>query len=151
MSIAVVDPALSGKESRIARWNFDADEVVQHVRRNHDGASLCFDLPWPTPPQHSDLRLYVRFTTYDGRRLEANLPIEVQLADDGPGKWRKSKVSLAGNDDDGSSDSGPAMSDGRAVKHRSVYQADAADDNSGSGDAPPSKGKHAAPAWQPYR
>ena len=79
VSIVVVDPALAGREARIARWNFDADEVAQHVRRNRDGGSLHFELPWPTPPQHSDLRLFVRFTTYDGRRLEANLPIEVQL------------------------------------------------------------------------
>ena len=88
----VVDPALEGRAARIARWDFDADEVADHVRRNRDGGSLQFELPWPTQPQHSDLRLFVRFITFDGRRLEANLPIEVQLGDFGflDHGWRKS-------------------------------------------------------------
>jgi hypothetical protein len=92
VSIIVVDPALEGKASKIARWDFDADEVAKHVRRNREGAALQFELPWPKIPEHGDLRLFVRFTTYDGRKLEANLPIEVQLT--GSGGW-KQKLEVA--------------------------------------------------------
>jgi hypothetical protein len=94
VSIVVVDPALDGKASKIARWDFDADEVAKHVRRNREGAALQFELSWPKLPTHSDLRLFVRFTTYDGRKLEANLPIEVQLM--ASGGWKqKPEVSPA--------------------------------------------------------
>jgi hypothetical protein len=94
VSIVVVDPAIEGKASKIARWDFDADEVAKHVRRNREGAALQFELPWPKMPEHSDLRLFVRFTTYDGRKLEANLPIEVQLTSGGGWK-QKQEVSPA--------------------------------------------------------
>jgi hypothetical protein len=96
VSIVVVDPALEGRASKIARWDFDAEEAAKRVRRNRDGAAMQFELPWPKQPEHSDLRLFVRFTTYDGRKLEANLPIEVQLAG---GTWTKSRVALAGHEE----------------------------------------------------
>jgi hypothetical protein len=97
ISIAVVDPAIEGDAGRIAKWNFEADKIAQYVRRNHDGGSLRFELHWPTPPEHSDLRLFVRFTTFDGRRLEANLPIEAQVAGGERTKhsWTRSMASLA--------------------------------------------------------
>ena len=97
ISIVVVDPAIEGNAGRIARWSFDADQIAQYVRRNHDGGSLRFELHWPSSPEHSDLRLFVRFTTFDGRRLEANLPIEAQVADAESAKhrWTKSMASLA--------------------------------------------------------
>jgi hypothetical protein len=97
ISIVVVDPALEGREAKIARWDFDSEEVARHVRRNRDGGSLQFELPWPKPPEHSDLRLFVRFTAFDGRKLEANLPIEARLTDTSERHWSKSKVALAGN------------------------------------------------------
>ena len=101
VSIVVVDPALEGRAARIARWDFEADDLADHVRRNRDGGSLQFELPWSTQPEHSDLRVFVRFTTYDGRRLEANLPIEVPLGDFGflDHGWRKSTVAVRGKSD----------------------------------------------------
>ena len=92
VSIVVVDPQLEGREAKIARWDFESDEVEKHVRKNRDGGSLQFELPWPTMPQHNDLRVFVRFTGFDGRRREANLPIDIQtqgpqLAERG---WTKS-------------------------------------------------------------
>jgi hypothetical protein len=96
VSIVVVDPALEGRAAKIARWDFDAEEDAKCVRRNRDGAAMQFELPWPKQPEHGDLRLFVRFTTYDGRKLEANLPIEVQLAG---GSWTKSRVALAAHEE----------------------------------------------------
>jgi hypothetical protein len=102
VSIVVVDPALEGSAARIAKWSYDSDQIAQYVRRNHDGGSLRFELHWPTPPEHSDLRLFVRFTTFDGRRLEANLPIDVQVSDAEAAKhrWTRSMASLAKHLDD---------------------------------------------------
>jgi hypothetical protein len=132
VSIVVVDPALEGSAARIARWNFDSDEVQQHVRRNHDGGSLQFELPWPSPPEHSDLRVFVRFTTFDGRRLEANLPIDVQagVADAGPHDWKKTALSAAarsGVDADAFDESSAAPHTAAGDSHGSVYQPDDSD------------------------
>ncbi len=139
VTIVVVDPKLPKSEARIARWKFDGEEVAQHVRRNRDGGSLHFELPWPTPPEHSDLRLFVRFVTYDGRRLDASLPIEVQLAGDGPGKWRKSKAPVAENEED------------HPNTRRSVYEPSRADDPTETASASSQRSERGAPSWSPTR
>ena len=125
LSIVVVDPALEGRAARIARWDFEADELPDHVRRNRDGGSLQFELPWPTQPQHNDLRVFARFTTYDGRRLEANLPIDVPLGDFGflDHGWRKSTTAIvaktrAVSEVTNTSESAPSSN------RRSVYETD---------------------------
>lgn len=127
VSIVVIDPALQGSAGRLARWDFDADEVPQHVRRNHDGGSLQFQLPWPSPPQHSDLRVFVRFSTFDGRRLEANLPIDVQInpADSRPRGWKKlSASSQSESIADQFADAQPAA---HRAQQNSVYEAEDSD------------------------
>jgi hypothetical protein len=107
VSIVVVDPKLQGEAARIGKWTFEADEAQHHVRRNSDGGSFHFELPWQKTPEHSDLRLFVRFTTYDGRRLEANLPIEVQMADT-QGGWKKSTSPPPEKAIEATADSSPA-------------------------------------------
>ena len=158
VSIVVVDPALEGSAARIARWNFDSDEVAKHVRRNRDGGSLQFELPWQTPPVHSDLRLFVRFTTYDGRRLEANLPIELQSAksDAAGSEWKKRTVSPATLDEAATEDrtspsSTDASGDSDRAKKRGVYQAGASTADSSSTDDSPREARQSRPAWSPYR
>ncbi|HTQ39228.1 MAG TPA: hypothetical protein VMJ32_09370 [Pirellulales bacterium] len=171
VSIVVVDPALEGSAARIARWDFDADAVPQHVRRNHDGASLQFELPWQTPPAHSDLRVFVRFTTFDGRRLEANLPIDVQVAggDSGPRDWKKSTASSSPRSAaDAFADADPQAAAG-ADRHDSVYQPDDGDAGpaltaaplasqptpaatpSGASNDKPLLDASRRPVWSPYR
>ena len=151
LSIVVVDPALEGRAARIARWDFEADELADHVRRNRDGGSLQFELPWPTQPQHNDLRVFARFTTYDGRRLEANLPIDVPLGDFGflDHGWRKSTTAI--------STKTPAAADARAASEsapssnrRSVYETDDNDSESPVSDTAP-RAASQRPAWSPNR
>ncbi|NUQ61759.1 MAG: hypothetical protein HUU20_04675 [Pirellulales bacterium] len=76
ISVVVLDPALSGDAARVARWDFTPEEISQMAA--DDGIRL--EMVWPqSPPSHSRLKLYVRYTTDDGRRLEANCPIEVAI------------------------------------------------------------------------
>jgi hypothetical protein len=152
LTIVVVDPALEGRAARIARiarWDFEANELADHVRRNRDGGSLQFELPWPTQPQHNDLRVFARFTTYDGRRLEANLPIDVPLGDFGflDHGWRKSTTTIGANT--------PAVAEVPSetvpsANRRSVYETDEKDDEPA---APEPAGREASrrPAWSPNR
>jgi hypothetical protein len=150
VSIVVVDPALTGPESRIARWNFESDEVAGHVRKNHDGGSLQFELPWPKLPEHSDLRLFVRFTTFDGRRLEANLPIDVKLAESNPNGWTKAKTAVVVHSPD-SNNHDADWSDASQFK-RSIYDRNSDDSDSGTAaDTPQREASRSRPAWSPYR
>jgi hypothetical protein len=151
VSIVVVDPALDGRAGRIARWDFESDEVAQHVRRNREGGSLQFELPWPTPPQHNDLRLYVRFTTFDGRRLEANLPIDVPLADFGfvDHGWRKSSMPSPAKPSTSPGKSAAADEAG-STNRSSVYEAS---NQIAEPQTPEDKPREVArrPAWSPNR
>jgi len=84
MSVAVLDPAITdaqGKALRIARWDFSAAEVAGMFRRSPTGPAIYLTMVWPErPPQHSKLRLFVRYITADGRKLLAEAPIEVALS-----------------------------------------------------------------------
>ena len=151
LSIVVVDPALEGRAARIARWDFEADELAGHIRRNRDGGSLQFELPWPTQPQHNDLRVFARFTTYDGRRLEANLPIDVPLGDFGflDHGWRKSTTAIDPKrasvaEVANISESAPSSN------RRSVYETDDKDDEPAAPE-PAAPEASRRPAWSPNR
>ncbi len=146
VTIVVVDPALEGSESRIARWNFEAEEVAKYVRRGRESGTLQFELPWPTPPAHTDLRLFVRFTTYDGRRLEANLPIEVQTAgsDSSSQDWKRSAAKSTNPDS-------TAAAPESEPRKRSVYDSKNTDETPAEPDDKPREAKSDGPAWSPYR
>lgn len=84
ISIVVLDPGLKdeeGKAARVARWDFSAAETTAMFRRTGATGAIHLMMTWPEdPPKHSKLHLFVRYVTADGRKLEANQPIEVALA-----------------------------------------------------------------------
>ena len=64
VSIMLVDPTRDGPESRIARWDFSADEAAQSWKKTFVGEGLQFQLPWPSEaPPVGKLRLYARLVT----------------------------------------------------------------------------------------
>jgi len=80
VSMVVIDPAISGPEARVARWDFSTKEAKAHYRETLFGKAYRFDLLWPhDAPQHEKLRLFVRLTTPDGQRLETQQTIHVKL------------------------------------------------------------------------
>ncbi len=92
VSVVVMDPALEGDATRVARWDFASREVTNHFQNTAFGSGLHFELPWPgRPPQNRDLRLFVRFTTADGTKINADAPIEVRAASDPPRVDRQTK------------------------------------------------------------
>lgn len=81
VSVVVLDPALQGEAARVARWDFTAEEIaaITQSTRLADGIHLA--MTWPgNPPAHNQLRLFARYTTADGRKLQAETPIEVDVA-----------------------------------------------------------------------
>lgn len=82
ISVVLIDPALSGEAARVARWDFTAEETAAMYRKSGSAEGFHLELRWPdgTSLAHDDLRLFVRYTTADGRKLQAEKPIEIALA-----------------------------------------------------------------------
>jgi len=81
-SVALIDPAATGEQARLARWDFT---VAETERMMHAGAEpgIHLRLPWRSAPPHDRLKVFVRFTTRDGRKLQAERLIAVALGDAG--------------------------------------------------------------------
>jgi hypothetical protein len=78
--VVVVDPALPGEDARLGRWDLSADEVAQAFVHMPSRSGILLHLPWREKiPVHSRLHLFVRLITGDGRKLQRDLPIEVEL------------------------------------------------------------------------
>ncbi len=130
VSVVAMDPALEGDAARVARWDFSSDEVTNHYMSTVFGRGLQFELPWPSkPPAASELVVFVRFTTEDGQKLNAEANIKI----DTPG----------GNVQD------------RQTKRPASRQADRKSEpreptpaNQRDREAPRTAGR---PEWQPYR
>ena len=88
MNVAVLDPALPGDAARVGRWNFTAAETASLFCRTASGPAIHLAMGWPdNPPKHNKLRVFVRYITSDGRRLEANQPIEIALPGERVARW----------------------------------------------------------------
>jgi hypothetical protein len=81
INVVLLDPALSGQRARLARWDFAAAET-QGMIRTGSQPGIHLRLPWSSTPAHDRLKVFVRYTTRDGRKLQAERLIAVAL--DGP-------------------------------------------------------------------
>jgi hypothetical protein len=96
LQVVVLDPALSGSQARVARWDISAAEATARLA---DGPQrgIHLALPWPDrPPAHNRLHLFVRYVTSDGRKLQADDVVEVALPGDGSRGWTPARHSPAG-------------------------------------------------------
>ena len=90
VQVAVLDPKLPGQEARVARWNLTAAETAGQLRGGAD-SGIHLTLPWRNNrPKHAKLHLFVRYLTGDGRKVEADQPIEVVLPGDRAAGWTPS-------------------------------------------------------------
>ena len=82
---------VGGEAARVARWDFTAAETAAMFRRTGAGAAIHLTTAWPgDPPAHRKLHLFVRYVTADGRKLQADAPIEVALRGDKTARWTPS-------------------------------------------------------------
>jgi hypothetical protein len=81
VSVVLLDRGLAGEAARVARWDLTAEQVATLFRRLDVGEGIYLELPWSAaPPVHGHLHLFVRYTTRDGRRLEASRELDITLA-----------------------------------------------------------------------
>jgi len=83
ISVVVVDPAVKGDTARVARWDFTTADTASMFRRTAAGPAIHIEAAWSEGlPTHDKLHVFVRYMTADGRKLEADQPIEIALADE---------------------------------------------------------------------
>jgi hypothetical protein len=88
VSIVLLDPVKSGDAARVARWNFDAAEMTQAISQNGDARGIQLQLPWPSrAPENSQLRLFVRYETADGRKIQTERDLFIKLAGQYSERW----------------------------------------------------------------
>ena len=72
ISVVLIDTTLSGDAARVARWEIPSREALTHFRGSTRARGLHLLLKWPQArPVSSDLRLFVRLTSFDGRHFDA--------------------------------------------------------------------------------
>jgi hypothetical protein len=98
VAVVLLDPAYQGEAGtqqdsvRVARWDLTAAETAARFRRTGPDGHVHLQLPWPgDPPRHGRLYLFVRYTTGDGRNLQAEGPVEVSLPGQPGRRWAPAK------------------------------------------------------------
>ena len=81
VSVVLIDPALSGDESRVARWDFKANDIARLIAKTPRAEGIQLNLRWPArPPEHERLVVFVRYTGAEGEQFEASQSILIDLA-----------------------------------------------------------------------
>jgi hypothetical protein len=137
VSVVVIDPAQQGEAARVARWDFSTEQVAAMAQTTRLSEGIHLALTWPDkPPAHGQLHLFVRYTTSDGRKLQAERQIEVDL----PGRQARRWTQATSDEPPAPSDSAmvPAASSPARVATRPA-------------PAEPSPPKRRRPTWSPNR
>ena len=88
VSIALLDPAKVGDAARVARWNFDAAETKEAIQAVGSARGIHLEMPWPSrAPENGQLKLFVRYETPDGRKLEAQRDVFIKLPGQFSERW----------------------------------------------------------------
>jgi hypothetical protein len=84
ITVVVLDYAYQGQQSskaQVARWDLAQSDVERFLEESPPDEGIQLHLFWPEhAPEHERLRVHVRYHTADGRRLESQEDVRVQLA-----------------------------------------------------------------------
>jgi hypothetical protein len=95
VAVVLIDPSKTGPAAKLARWDFPAAETAKLFRGNGIARGMYVECPWPDrPPDNNQLHLYVRYTTRDGRKLEADQSVEVALPGEKAARWTQAGPEL---------------------------------------------------------
>ncbi len=88
ISVVVWDTTTPGNATRVARWDFSADEVAAVLRDSDPKEGIRLAMPWPEGrPSHRQLQLFARYTTDAGQKLQADCPIAIALNAQQANNW----------------------------------------------------------------
>lgn len=142
ISVVLLDYEKRGNddEARLGRWDLDAQQVERSMTNNDLERGVHLQLAWADKkPVGSRLLVAVRYTTADGRKLEAQRDVFVTLPGQLSQRWtpRSSTQAAARGDDSINVARQPSETDGAALERRD----------------PPAVVPASAerPTWRPYR
>lgn len=128
VSVVLLDPAYSGKEAFVGRWDFDTTDSAKYLKRTLLGKGVHLKLPWTEgKPEHESLQLHVRYSNEQGEVLQQKKDIQVDLRGNDSARWTPATVPL------------PAS--------RTAARPDAASDD----DQDERPGLFKKPLWRPFR
>ena len=82
VTVVLLDPNKQGEAARVGKWEFDADFVryqLHTAKRRH----IALDIPWAEiRPDSSQLSLFVRYESPEGRSIDANEQVQIHLPGD---------------------------------------------------------------------
>ena len=88
ISVVLLDPNQSGDAARIARWNFDSRQTQQAISHDEEARGIRLEMPWPSrAPENGQLRLFVRYETADGRKIQAEREVFIKLPGQFSERW----------------------------------------------------------------
>ena len=95
VAIVVLDPQEKGSAARVARWDFDAVQANVAIRNSSTERGIHLAVNSRTQqPRHCGLHLFVRYESIDGRRIEAEQEIQVQLHSELSARWTPRRKEL---------------------------------------------------------
>ncbi len=96
ISVVALDPNKTdadGKAIPVARWEYTAAETAELLRSSGSSQAIHLMMAWPDQrPKHKNLRLFVRYMTADGRKLQADVPVEIALAGEPSHRWTPAEL-----------------------------------------------------------
>lgn len=145
LSIVVLDYGRrrDGDDSRLGRWELDAQQVERSMTNNDLERGVHLRLAWSDrKPKDSKLMVAVRYTTADGRTLEAQRDIFVTLPGQLSERWTpRSTTRTADRSEDRINVARePSETDGASLERRDVRSTVA-----------PASYEAERPTWRPYR
>jgi len=88
LSVVLLDPDRQGEAARVARWDFDKSATRQMLAASAPGRGIKLEIHWPaTAPEANRLKLFVRYETPDGRRVQANREIFITPPGQAISRW----------------------------------------------------------------
>jgi hypothetical protein len=153
VSVVLLDPAQEGERARFAKWDIGALQAEQCMQISAKVKGIHLRLPWPDrPPANAEMQLYVRYTTVDGRRLEAQREMYLTLQGQITQRWTPRSPRRADGaeaeaprekSDDGTSNPG--------TRHSTDVQSGLAEPQADEPSLMAPAAPLAAPIWRPDR
>jgi hypothetical protein len=138
LSVVLLDPERQGDAARIARWNFDLSSTRKMLASASPDQGLKLELPWPAaPPAANHLKMFVRYETSDGRRLQTDRDVFVTAPGQAISRWTPRSAQRPR----------PAESQTAA----SELESDAAPVTVAAAHDVPSEANTVRPIWSPHR
>jgi hypothetical protein len=153
VSIVVLDPAKQGEAARIARWDFTLSATQQKLQTASVAKGIQLEMPWPaSPPTTNQLKVFVRYETADGRRLQTDREIFITPPGQVVQRWTPRPADRPRAETAAVGPPAPAAAPAPAI----VSKLPAASATPQLLTPPPAaidqpKAKVAAPKWSPYR